>query len=142
MNVAAGGSGKSAAIDIQILRQSLSVTKAKIWWVNNEHMVADALTKRSDSGARLDILNRLLSTNKYRITYCEVSGRREKSLKTENYQPSVDWYQAEDSYADSDHDITGTETECYYVGEFGDSEAETSYMVSNTDCHANTGDCT
>ena len=114
VNLSAGGSAKAASIDIQILRQSLAVTRSRIWWVNNEHMVADSLTKASDGGARLDILQKLLSTNRFRITYCQVSGRREKTMNGESYQSSDQWYDFKDD----------EDTECYFMGEFDDTDDE------------------
>eukprot|EP00969_Alexandrium_andersonii_P220560 9741662-Alexandrium_andersonii.AAC.1 len=79
---------RSATIDIQILRQSLSVTRAAIWWTNNEHMVADPLTKATDKNARLDLLMRLMTYLRFRITYCSVSGRREAQYRTTD-----NWYE-------------------------------------------------
>ena len=63
-------------IDQAILRQNLALNKIKVWWVNNNHMPSDALTKLSDN-ARLDLLYDLLHAARFRISYCEVSGRRE-----------------------------------------------------------------
>ena len=87
-NAVSSHADRSATIDIQILRQSLAVTRNTIWWTNNEHMIADALTKASDNNARLDLLLRLMTYLRFRITYCSVSGRREAQ-----YKSTESWYE-------------------------------------------------
>ena len=58
---------------------SLQRTKAKVYWVNAGHMVADALTKASHKSPapNIDLLLPVLKTNEVRITYCEGSWRKE-----------------------------------------------------------------
>ena len=53
------------------------------YWVNAEHMLADGLTKLSgsspsSSGGRVDLIRKVMEESKIRITYCTVSGRKEK----------------------------------------------------------------
>ena len=43
---------KRMVIDQAILRQNLALNRIKVWWVNNNHQPADALTKLSDSGRK------------------------------------------------------------------------------------------
>ena len=86
-NAVSSHADRSATIDIQTLGQSLAATRNTIWWTNNEHMIADALTKATDKNARLDLLLRLMTYLRFRITYCSVSGRREAQYKT-----TESWY--------------------------------------------------
>ena len=106
------GAEDRLAIDNQILKQGMQICKAKMWWVNNNHMPADALTKFSQD-ARQDLLLRMLQTLSFRISYCEVSGRREKSFKR---------YPQESSKQFKHFEIDSDEEEQFYVGEFGDSD--------------------
>ncbi|CAE7364703.1 unnamed protein product, partial [Symbiodinium necroappetens] len=48
------------------------------FWVNGSHMLADGLTKLSSSGAQVDAIRTVLEDSLIRITYCEVSGRKEQ----------------------------------------------------------------
>ena len=70
-------------------------------------MPADALTKLA-TDSRQDLLHTLITTLKYRISYCEVSGRRE----TMAYKPNA-------KLAD-----LKPEPEEVFLGDFGDSESE------------------
>ena len=47
--------------------------------MNNNYQPADALTKLSSAGARLDLLISIMTLGRYRITFCDRSGRREIS---------------------------------------------------------------
>ena len=109
-NAVSSHADRSAAIDIQILRQSLAVTRTTIWWTNNEHMIADPLTKPTDKNARIDLLLRLMTHLRFRITYCSVSGRRAAQYKT-----SESWYEdapnEPEEYQLAELESTGTEDE-------------------------------
>ena len=113
---------KRLVIDQAILRQSLTVTRCKVWWVNNNHMPADALTKLSEAGSRLDLLRNLLRSCTYRISYCAVAGRKEKAAVL----------------------ISAENLDAYYVGDFGSSDQESSdahaelYAMDSADSDAST----
>ena len=67
-------------IDLSILRDTLKTCHCMVWWVNNNHMCADSLTKLSEK-ARMDLLYTVLSTCRFRVSYCEVSGRHDTANK-------------------------------------------------------------
>ena len=78
------------------------MTRCKAWWVNNNHMPADALTKLSEAGSRLDLTRSLLRSCIYRISYCAVAGRKEKTAVL---------------FSDGNLDA-------YFIGDFVDSGSE------------------
>eukprot|EP00971_Amphidinium_carterae_P199340 3955818-Amphidinium_carterae.2 len=80
---AKAGQNKGSIIDLLILRNLIRSCHTTLHWVNNEHMVADAMTKPTFAGARIDLLLRLLREQRYRISYCAVSGRRERAAVNE-----------------------------------------------------------
>ena len=85
-----------------------------MWWVNNNHMPAEALTKFSQD-SRQDLLQRMVRTLSFRISYCEVSGRREKQHK--KYPLPSDGKSMIKTF-----DIASDAEEEFYVGEFLDSD--------------------
>jgi hypothetical protein len=64
-------------IDKVIMAEHLKQHKVQYRWVNSSHQVADAFTKLSTRGARVDLLNSLLRIGQVRIHYCTESGRKE-----------------------------------------------------------------
>ena len=66
-------------------------------WTNAGHQLADALTKLSTAGARLDLLLAVIEQGVLRITYSEVSGRREAK---ENYQKKKQQVTTQEEEAD------------------------------------------
>ena len=91
----------------------MQLNKAKMWWVNNNHMPADALTKFS-TDARQDLLLRFVQLQTYRITYCELSGRRETQEKNKSAKSKPKTF----------HIGSDDEEEMFYVGDFGESDDE------------------
>ncbi len=82
-----GQNEKRQAAWYQVLYDELQDQNVKVFWVNNNYMTADGLTKLSTAGARVDLVIELIQKCKLRITYCTQSGRRElhelKELKAQ-----------------------------------------------------------
>jgi hypothetical protein len=71
-------------IDKVIMKDHLRDHHVKYYWTNAGHQLADGFTKLSTGGARSDLLIDALERGVIRITYCEVSDRKEqKAAKAE-----------------------------------------------------------
>jgi hypothetical protein len=70
---------KRGTIYIRRLMETLTRTKARVYWVNSGHMIADGLTKLSNKNPvpNLDLLVYVLEHGAIRITYCTESWRKE-----------------------------------------------------------------
>ncbi|CAE7766960.1 GIP [Symbiodinium sp. CCMP2592] len=69
---------KMQSLVYQILYDLVVDYGFQTFWVNGSHMLADGLTKLSSSGAQVDAIRKVLEDSLIRITYCEVSGRKEQ----------------------------------------------------------------
>jgi hypothetical protein len=73
-------------IDKIIMNEHLKKHCVTYRWVNSSHQLADALTKLSTGGARVDLLNSLLRSNQVRVHYCTESGRKEEASSSSAQQ--------------------------------------------------------
>ena len=69
---------KMQSLVYQILYDLVVDYRFSTFWVNAEHMLADGLTKLSSANGRVDLIRGVMEESKIRITYCTVSGRKEK----------------------------------------------------------------
>ena len=88
---------KRLTIDKMLMKDHLRDFRVKYMWTNAGHQLADALTKLSTAGARLDLLLAVIEQGVLRITYSEVSGRREAK---ENYQKKKQQVTTQEEEAD------------------------------------------
>ena len=74
---------KRGTIYVRRMMEILTRTRAKVFWVNSGHMLADGLTKLSTKSPppALDLLLHVMTTNDVRITYCEGSWKKELSSR-------------------------------------------------------------
>eukprot|EP00971_Amphidinium_carterae_P345858 6487025-Amphidinium_carterae.2 len=85
-SAAKANQSKGSVIDAIILKNLIVNAKCTLHWVNNNHMPADAMTKASYAGARMDLLQQVLATQRFQVSFCTVSGRREKAEEEETPQ--------------------------------------------------------
>ena len=78
---------KMQSLVYQILYDLVVDYGFQTFWVNGSHMLADGLTKISTS-AQVDAIRKVLDDSLIRITYCTVSGRKEKH-ELVKLEPSV-----------------------------------------------------
>jgi hypothetical protein len=72
---------KRLTIDKMLMKDHLRDFKVKYRWTNAGQQLADGLTKLSSEGARIDMICDVLEQGYLRITYSEVSGRKETAAK-------------------------------------------------------------
>ena len=80
---------KMQSLVYQILYDLVVDYGFQTYWVNAEHMLADGLTKLSGSGGRIDLIRDVLEHCRVRITYCTVSGRRERQASKHKLEKLV-----------------------------------------------------
>ena len=74
---------KRLTIDKMIMRDHLDQNNVRYYWVNANHQIADAFTKLSTAGGRSDLLMECLNETKIRLTYSEVSGKKETKQQSQ-----------------------------------------------------------
>ena len=105
---------------MRVLLQGLLDNAADIFWVNNNYQPSDALTKLSSAGARIDLLVLVAKGSRYRISFCDRSGRKElQEMQVEEHQGTL--------AGPDDDDVADLlpqflRTEQYYVGDHDEDE--------------------
>ena len=107
---------KRLVIDVRILTQTIRECDSLLFWVNNNYQPADCLTKLSSAGARSDLLELLLRTGRFRITFCDTSGRKE--TKEMEMRLAIDDYTD-----DTSTDVPIPKLHHHYIGDHDEEEA-------------------
>ena len=110
----------------------LTRTRAKVFWVNSGHMLADGLAKLSTKSPppALDLLLHVMTTNDVRITYCEgswkkvLSSRAAGTLQELKVTHPITWNPSQEEDFDTKGQTLARQAEAHgpLIEEVGDEE--------------------